>query len=194
MHSWLKIKKMKILLASNSPRRKELLTNLGYDFEVVSIDCDEIYPANLKVENIAEFLSELKSNSFRTLENDEVLITADTIVAINNEVLGKPKDEENAKTMLLKLSGKTHQVYTGITIRTAEKSISKTDVALVEIDELSENEIDFYIKNYKPFDKAGSYGVQEWFGMAKIKKITGSYYTIMGLPTHLVYSILKDLE
>ena len=194
MHSWLKMKKMKILLASNSPRRKELLTNLGYDFEVVSIDCDEIYPANLKVENIAEFLSELKSNSFRTLENDEVLITADTIVAIDNEVLGKPKDEEHAKIMLQKLSGNTHQVYTGITIRTAEKSISKTDVALVEIDKLSENEIDFYLKNYKPFDKAGSYGVQEWFGMAKIRKMEGSYYTIMGLPTHLVYSILKDLE
>lgn len=194
MHSWLKIKKMKILLASNSPRRKELLTNLGYDFEVVSIDCDEIYPANLKVENIAEFLSELKSNSFRTLENDEVLITADTIVAIDNEVLGKPKDEEHEKIMLQKLSGKTHQVYTGITIRTPEKSISKTDVALVEIDKLSENEIDFYLKNYKPFDKAGSYGVQEWFGMAKIRKMEGSYYTIMGLPTHLVYSILKDLE
>ena len=194
MHSWLKIKKMKILLASNSPRRKELLTNLGYDFEVVSIDCDEIYPANLKVENIAEFLSELKSNSFRTLENDEVLITADTIVALDNEVLGKPKDEEHAKIMLQKLSGKTHQVYTGITIRTPEKSISKTDVALVEIDKLSENEIDFYLKNYKPFDKAGSYGIQEWFGMAKIRKMEGSYYTIMGLPTHLVYSILKDLE
>lgn len=185
---------MKILLASNSPRRKELLTNLGYEFEVVSIDCDEMYPANLKVENIAEFLSELKSNSFRTLENDEVLITADTIVAIDNEVLGKPKDEEHAKIMLQKLSGKTHQVYTGITIRTAEKSISITDVAMVEIDELSENEIDFYLKNYKPFDKAGSYGVQEWFGMAKIRKMEGSYYTIMGLPTHLVYSILKDLE
>ena len=185
---------MKILLASNSSRRKELLTNLGYDFEVASIDCDEIYPENLRVENIAEFLSELKSNSFGPLENDEVLITADTIVAIDNEVLGKPKDEEHAKIMLQKLSGKTHQVYTGITIRTAEKSISKTDVALVEIDELSKNEIDFYLKNYKPFDKAGSYGVQEWFGMAKIRKMEGSYYTIMGLPTHLVYSILKDLE
>ena len=93
-----------------------------------------------------------------------------------------------------KFSGKTNKVYTGITIRTPEKSISKTDVALVEIDKLSENEIDFYLKNYKPFDKAGSYGVQEWFGMAKIRKMEGSYYTIMGLPTHLVYSILKDLE
>ena len=185
---------MKILLASNSPRRRELLTNLGYDFEVVSIDCDEVYPENIAVENIAEYLSNLKSNSFRNLENDEVLITADTIVAIENEVLGKPKDEVHAQEMLRKLSGKTHQVFTGITIRNKEKSISKTDIAHVEIDELSDDEINFYIKNYKPFDKAGSYGVQEWFGMAKIKKIEGSFYTIMGLPTHLVYSILKDFE
>lgn len=185
---------MKILLASNSPRRKELLTNLGYDFEVVSIDCDENYSATLAVENIAEFLSELKSNSFRNLENDEVLVTADTIVAINNEVLGKPKNEIHAREMLRKLSGKTHQVFTGITIRNNIKAVSKTDVALVEIDDLSDEEIDFYLKNYKPFDKAGSYGVQEWFGMAKIKKITGSYYTIMGLPTHLLYSTLKDFE
>ena len=185
---------MKLLLASNSPRRKELLSSLGFDFEVVSVDCDEIYPQDLEVEKIAEYLSDLKSNAFRSLKEDEVLITADTIVAIDNEVLGKPKDEEHAKIMLQKLSGKTHQVYTGITIRTPEKSISKTDVALVEIDKLSENEIDFYLKNYKPFDKAGSYGVQEWFGMAKIRKMEGSYYTIMGLPTHLVYSILKDLE
>lgn len=188
------IKKMKILLASNSPRRKELLTSLGYDFEVVSIDCDEVYPENLAVEKIAEYLSELKSSSFRNLEKEEVLITADTIVAIENEILGKPKNEIEAKEMLQKLSGKTHQVFTGITIRNLEKSVSKTDVAFVEIDHLSDPEIDFYIKNYKPFDKAGSYGVQEWLGMAKIKKIVGTFYTIMGLPTHLVYSILKDFE
>lgn len=185
---------MKILLASNSPRRKELLTSLGFDFEVVSINCDEVYPKDLNVENIAEFLSELKSNSFRKLENNEVLITADTIVAIDNEVLGKPKDEIQAKEMLQKLSGKTHQVFTGITIRNNEKTVSKTDVASVEIADLSDDEINFYLNTYKPFDKAGSYGVQEWFGMAKIKKIEGSFYTIMGLPTHLVYSILKDFE
>lgn len=185
---------MKILLASNSPRRKELLTGLGYDFQVVSINCDEVYPENMAVEKIAQFLSALKSDSFRNLVKDEVLITADTIVAMNNEVLGKPTDENQAKEMLRKLSGQTHQVFTGITIRNNEKTISKTDVASVEIDDLSEDEIDFYLKNYKPFDKAGSYGVQEWFGMAKIKKITGSYYTIMGLPTHLLYSTLKDFE
>lgn len=185
---------MKILLASNSPRRKELLMSLGFDFEVVSINCDEVYPKDLKVENIAEFLSELKSNTFRKLENNEVLITADTIVAIDNEVLGKPKDEIQAKEMLQKLSGRTHQVFTGITIRNNEKTVSKTDVASVEIADLSDDEINFYLNTYRPFDKAGSYGVQEWFGMAKIKKIEGSFYTIMGLPTHLVYSILKDFE
>lgn len=185
---------MKILLASNSPRRKELLTSLGYDFDVVSIECEEVYPNDLAMEKIAEFLSELKSNSFRNLDKEEVLITADTIVAINNEVLGKPKNELHAKEMLRKLSGKTHQVFTGITIRNKEKSISKTDVASVEIDDLSDEEINFYLSNYKPFDKAGSYGVQEWFGMAKIKKITGSYYSIMGLPTHLLYSTLKDFK
>ncbi|MGZ5273218.1 MAG: Maf family protein [Kaistella sp.] len=185
---------MKIILASNSPRRKELLTGLGYDFEVGSVDCDEIYPPDLEVEKIAEYLSELKADAFRTLEKNEVLITADTIVAVGDEVLGKPEDALHSKEMLRKLSGKTHQVYTGITIRNSENTISKTDVAHVEIDELTDGEIDFYIENYQPFDKAGAYGVQEWFGMAKIKRITGSYYTVMGLPTHLVYGILKDFH
>ncbi|MBU8883778.1 Maf family nucleotide pyrophosphatase [Kaistella sp. DKR-2] len=185
---------MKILLASNSPRRKELLTGLGYDFDVVSVDCDEIYPEDLEVGKIAEYLSDLKANAFRTLEKDEVLITADTIVAIENEVLGKPKDAVHAKEMLKKLSGKTHEVFTGITIRNSEKSISRTDVAHVEIDEVSDEEIDFYVNRYRPFDKAGSYGVQEWFGMAKIKNLKGSYYTVMGLPTHLVYTLLKDFQ
>ena len=185
---------MKILLASNSPRRKELLQSLGFDFEVVSVDCDEIFPEDLPVEKVAEFLSELKANAFRNLEKDEVLITADTIVAIDGEILGKPKDEKEAMEMLRKLSGKTHQVFTGITIKTLDKSITKTDVANVEFDTITNSESEFYLKNYKPFDKAGSYGIQEWVGMAKIKKIEGSFYTIMGLPTHLVYSILKDLE
>lgn len=185
---------MKILLASNSPRRKELLKALGFDFEVVSVDCDEVYPENLPVEKIAEYLSDLKADAYKNLQSGEVLITADTIVALENEVLGKPENAAEAKEMLRKLSGKTHEVYTGITIRNSEKSISKTDVTHVETGELTDEEIDFYIENYKPFDKAGAYGVQEWFGMAKIKRITGSYYTVMGLPTHLVYDILKDFE
>ncbi len=185
---------MKILLSSNSPRRKELLQNLGFDFEIVSINCDEIYPENLPIEKIAEYLSELKANAFRKLEKDEILITADTIVAIENEILGKPENKIHAKEMLQKLSGKTHQVYTGITIKNPEKIITRTDVANVEFDNITTTESKFYINNYLPFDKAGSYGIQEWIGMAKIKKIEGSFYTIMGLPTHLVYSVLKDFE
>ncbi|MCP1299931.1 Maf family nucleotide pyrophosphatase [Chryseobacterium sp. S0630] len=183
---------MKLLLASQSPRRKELLSSLGFEFEVVKIDCEEIIPENIKIEDAAAYLSDLKASAFRDLEAGEVLLTADTVVAIDNQILGKPKDEEDAFTMLQSLSGRTHQVYTGITIKTANKSFTETDVADVTLDKLSEEEITYYIQNYKPFDKAGSYGVQEWLGMAKITSLTGSYYTIMGLPTHLVYKILKE--
>lgn len=184
---------MKILLASQSPRRKELLSSLGFDFEVVKIDCEEISPENIKIEAAAAYLSELKANAFGNLQNDEILLTADTVVANENQFLGKPKNEIEAKEMLKSLSGKTHQVYTGITIKTLDKIITETDVADVEFDEISDEEIDFYIKNYQPFDKAGGYGIQEWLGMSKIKKINGSFYTIMGLPTHLVYKILREL-
>jgi len=184
---------MKILLASQSPRRKELLSSLGFDFEVVKIDCEEILPDHIEIENAASYLSELKADAFRNLEKDEVLLTADTVVAIEGQILGKPKDEAEAKQMLKKLSGRTHQVFTGITIKTISQSFTETDVADVEFDEISDDEIDFYTTNYKPFDKAGSYGIQEWLGMAKIKKMNGSFYTIMGLPTHLVYKILKEI-
>ncbi len=184
---------MKLLLASQSPRRKELLSSLGFTFEVVKIDCEEIVPEHIKVGESAAYLSELKADAFRKLEEDEVLLTADTVVAIDNQFLGKPQDEANAKNMLKLLSGKTHQVYTGITIKTLDKTITETDVADVEFDEITDDEIEFYIKNYKPFDKAGSYGIQEWLGMAKIKNMKGSFYTIMGLPTHLVYKILKEI-
>lgn len=188
------INKMKILLASKSPRRKGLLESLGYTFDVISIDCDESFPSDLPVDEIAGYLSEKKSNAFRTLQNGEVLITADTIVALENEILGKPKDADDAKEMLKKLSGKTHQVYTGITIKTSENQITETDVADVSFSELSDSEIEYYIKNFKPFDKAGSYGIQEWLGMSKITEIKGSFYTIMGLPTHLIYEILKKIN
>ena len=184
---------MKILLGSNSPRGKELLQNLGFDFEVVSINCDEIFPDNLEVKNIASYLSELKANAYRNLEKNEILLTADTVVTFEGKVLGKPKNREEAIEMLSHLSGKTHQVYTGISFKTLEKIITKTDVADVEFSKITDEEIAFYIKNYQPFDKAGSYGIQEWLGMAKISRINGSFYTIMGLPTHLVYETLKDL-
>ncbi|MDV7696647.1 Maf family nucleotide pyrophosphatase [Chryseobacterium soli] len=184
---------MKILLASQSPRRKELLSSLGFDFEVIKIDCEEILPEHIEIKDAASYLSELKADTFENLAEDEVLITADTIVAINDTILGKPKDAADARKMLLELSGKTHQVYTGITIKTSSKMITETDVADVELEILSDEEIEYYIQNYKPFDKAGSYGIQEWLGMAKIKKLSGSFYTIMGLPTHLVYKILKEI-
>lgn len=183
---------MKLLLASQSPRRKELLSSLGFDFEVVKIDCEEILPQHIRIEEAAAYLSELKADAFRSLEADEVLLTADTVVAIDDQILGKPKDETDAYNMLQQLSGRIHQVYTGITIKTADRTFTETDVADVTFDTISDEEIQYYIQNYKPFDKAGSYGIQEWLGMAKIRSMTGSFYTIMGLPTHLVYKILKE--
>ncbi|MDQ0066831.1 Maf family protein [Chryseobacterium lathyri] len=184
---------MKLLLASQSPRRKELLSSLGFDFEVVKIDCEEILPGNIKIGEAAAYLSELKAEAFRELADDEVLLTADTVVAIDSKILGKPKDMNEAKHMLRSLSGKIHQVYTGITIKSVSKIWTETDVADVEFDEITDDEIEYYVQNYKPFDKAGSYGIQEWLGMAKISKLNGSFYTIMGLPTHLVYKILKEI-
>ena len=184
---------MKLLLASQSPRRKELLSSLGFDFEVVKIDCEEILPEGIKIKEAAAYLSELKAKAFRELAPDEVLITADTVVAVEDQILGKPKDGPEAQQMLRLLSGKTHQVYTGITIKSGNKTITETDVADVELDEMTDDEIEYYIQNYKPFDKAGSYGIQEWLGMAKISRMNGSFYTIMGLPTHLVYKILKEI-
>ncbi|MBV8327100.1 Maf family nucleotide pyrophosphatase [Chryseobacterium sp.] len=184
---------MKLLLASQSPRRKELLTSLGFEFEVVKTDCEEILPADIKIEEAAAYLSQLKADTFRSLSPDEILLTADTVVAIEDKVLGKPADETDAKNMLRHLSGKTHQVYTGITIKTQDRVFTETDVADVTFDEITDGEIEFYIQKYQPFDKAGSYGIQEWLGMAKIKNINGSFYTIMGLPTHLVYKILQKI-
>ncbi|GEN75585.1 Maf family nucleotide pyrophosphatase [Chryseobacterium hagamense] len=184
---------MKLLLASQSPRRKELLAGLGFDFEVVKIDCEEIVPEQIRVGESAAYLSELKASAFRELEKGEVLLTADTVVAVDHHFLGKPKDAEEAKQMLKMLSRRSHQVYTGITVKTSEKSVTDTDVAEVEFDEISDDEIAYYIQHYRPFDKAGSYGIQEWLGMTKIKRINGSFYTIMGLPTHLVYKILKEI-
>lgn len=184
---------MKILLGSESPRRKELLGNLGYSFESVTINCEEIYSEDLSPEEVAGFLSELKSKSFRDLNENEILITADTIVVIENEILGKPSSNEDAILMLNKLSGNCHQVFTAVTLKTSKKLITKTDVAKVYFENLTDLEIKNYVNNFKVLDKAGSYGVQDWLGMAKISKIEGSFYTIMGFPTHLVFEMLEKL-
>ncbi|MEJ8590968.1 septum formation protein Maf [Riemerella anatipestifer] len=185
---------MKLYLASQSPRRKELLSQLGFDFEIVSINCDEIYPKDLEIDKVAGYLSELKANAFRSLSEGEVLLTADTIVTFDNKVLGKPKNEAEAKEMLKSLSGNSHDVYTSVCIKTTTGSLTLTDKATVYFSYLTDEEISYYIKNYKPYDKAGAYGIQEWLGMAKIEKLEGSFYTIMGLPTHLVYQQLSALK
>lgn len=184
---------MKLLLASNSPRRKELLTQLGYQFDVVRIDVDESYPSDLLPENIAGHVSNKKAKAFN-VSSDEILLASDTIVALDQKILLKPKNEEEAFQMVKNLSGRTHQVYTAFTIKTIDSEISKTSKTEVEFAEISDEEIRFYIENYKPFDKAGSYGIQEWLGMAKIKTISGSFYSVMGFPVDLVYEELKKLN
>lgn len=183
---------MKILLASQSPRRKELLANLGFDFDVVKIDCEEILPQDVEADKAAEYLSELKAKSFQDIKDDEILLTADTVVVFAGKILGKPKNTEEAFETLKLLSGKSHQVYTAVTIKTKSNMASATDVATVYFDEISDDEIKYYIHHYQPLDKAGSYGIQEWIGMAKVSRIEGSFYTIMGLPTHLVYKLIHD--
>lgn len=179
-----------LVLGSQSPRRSELLKALGYEFQTVRIDCEETYPQRLEVSKIAEYLAIKKSKHYLKLESSQLLLTCDTIVALGEEVLGKPKDAIEAKEMLLELSDKTHTVYTGVCLRTLDKTVSFSQSAQVEFEALSVSEIDFYIENFRPFDKAGSYGIQEWIGMSKIKSLTGSFYTIMGLPTHRVYEEL----
>ena len=181
---------MKLLLASQSPRRKELLSQLGYQFETVSIDVDESYPEDLSPENIAEYVSNKKAKAFE-VSSDDILLTSDTIVALDQKILLKPKNEEEAFEMLKNLSGKKHQVYTAFTIKTIDSEISKTNKTEVEFSEISDDEIRFYINHYKPFDKAGSYGIQEWLGMVKIKNISGSFYAVMGLQVDLVYEELS---
>ncbi len=183
---------MNLLLASNSPRRKELLTQLGYQFDIVMIDVDESYPSDLKPHEIAEYVSAKKAKAFDVNEN-EILLTSDTIVALDQKILLKPKDENEAFEMIKSLSGKVHQVYTAFTLKAVDSEISKTSKTDVEFSEISDEEIKFYIKTYKPFDKAGSYGIQEWLGMTKIKNISGSFYSVMGLPVDLVYEELKKL-
>ena len=180
-----------IILASQSPRRQQLLKDLAWDFRIAHIDVEELYPAHLKNNEIAEYLAELKSEAYKpTLEKNELLICADTIVCIGKQTLGKPKNKLEAQQMLKTLQGKTHQVYTGVCIRTNTKKkvfSVRTDVFFKN---LSEEEINFYIENYQPFDKAGAYGAQEWLGFVAVEKIEGSYFNVMGLPLKELYETI----
>ena len=179
----------KIILASASPRRKELLAGLCVDFEVdTRNNFEETYSDDIPHENIPEVLSEGKSYGFhRELASDEILITSDTLVLCEDHVMGKPADREEAYRMLRLLSGKSHKVITAITLR---DSSTLSDTAFVHFKDLSDEEIYYYIDNFKPFDKAGAYGIQEWIGYIGIDKIEGSYFTIMGFPVHLIYQEL----
>jgi septum formation protein len=182
----------KIILGSNSPRRKELLAGLDIDFTVDTGNTfEEIYDDGTPQEKIPEVLSEGKSYGFhRELEANEILITSDTLVLCGERVMGKPHSREEATNMLRELSGKEHKVITAVTVRDAQKCTTSSDTAIVHFNKLSDSEIEYYIDNFKPFDKAGAYGIQEWIGYIGIGRIEGSFFTIMGLPVHLVYQEL----
>ena len=183
----------KIILASNSPRRKELLAGLDLQFEVrVLKDINESYPQDLPTLKIAEFISKKKAEAYvETMADDELVITADTVVILGDEVMGKPHDEADAKRMLGELSGQTHQVATGVTLSTKERQMSFTVVTDVTFKQLSADEIDYYVRTYHPMDKAGAYGIQEWIGYIGVTALKGSYFNVMGLPVQRIYEALK---
>lgn len=189
-----KFSKHRIILASGSPRRQQFLKELDIDFEIRLKDIEEIYPKHLKAEEITNFLAKLKASAFEAdLEKNDILITSDTIVWLNNKALGKPKDYNDAFEMLTEMSGTTHKVITSVCLKTTNKEIVFFEETLVTFTNLSSNEIKYYLDNYKPFDKAGSYGIQEWIGLVAIEKIEGSYANVVGLPTHRLYEEMMKL-
>ena len=183
----------KIILASSSPRRQYLMKEAGFVFTVEKPDVEENFPSDLPVEQVAKYLAEKKAEYFRLNMKDEIVITADTVVILNGIILNKPANRIEAIEMLNALSGKTHHVMTGVCLISKEKEISFDDTTEVTFQHLTPLEIEYYIDEYKPYDKAGAYGAQDWIGMVAIQKITGSYFNVMGLPIHLVYQHLhKD--
>ena len=187
------LNKYNIILASNSPRRKELLQRLGLNFKVRSLlGVDEHYPADLRGEDIARYIARQKAEAYRTsMGTDELLITADTIVCLEGHVMGKPADAAKAKEMLRLHSGQTHQVITGVSVLTKERFENFAVTSHVTFAQLTEEEIEYYVTNYLPFDKAGSYGIQEWIGLIAVEELRGSYFNVMGLPIQRLYTILK---
>ena len=180
-----------LVLASNSPRRKEIMRNAGFSFSVKVIPTDESFPADMPVEEVPAFLARNKAACFKESLNSEIVLCADTVVVINNEIINKPDDIDDARRMLRLLSGRVHQVITGVCVMTKEETITFRDITDVTFKSLSEWEIEYYIQKCHPFDKAGSYGVQDFIGMIGITKIEGSFYTVMGLPIHRVYEALE---
>jgi septum formation protein len=183
-----KLENYNIILASGSPRRQQFLKDLGLNFIIKSIDVEEIYPKYLHGNEITSFLAELKADAYeKKLNDNDILITADTVVRFNGRILGKPIDTQDAKKMLTDLSNNQHEVITSICIKTSKSTKIINDTTVVYFEKLSEEEIDFYLNNYAPFDKAGSYGIQEWLGYIAVKKIEGSFFNVMGFPVHKFY-------
>lgn len=189
-----KLQDYKIVLASGSPRRQQFFKDFGLDFEIRLREIDEVYPDHLKGAEITDYLAELKGKAFEDLSDNEILITSDTIVWHKNQALGKPKDAEDAFEMLKNLSDSTHQVITSISFKTNDEISTIHDYTEVTFSALSDEMIRYYISNFKPFDKAGSYGIQDWIGLVGVKSITGSYTNVMGLPTHLVFDYFKNFK
>lgn len=187
-------KKYKIILASGSPRRQQFLKDLNINFEIRLKEIEEIYPENLQGVEITNFLAKLKANAFEgEIAENEMLITSDTIVWFENKALGKPKDYEDAFQMLKSMSGKTHEVITSVCFKTIQKTETIFEVTKVTFNKLTDESIRYYLDHYKPFDKAGAYGIQEWIGLVGINKIDGSYTNVVGLPTDKVYAYLLNL-
>jgi len=188
-----KLKNYTIILASGSPRRQQFLKDLNIDFIINTKPVDEIYPLHLQGAEITDFLADLKSKAFTELDEKDVLITSDTIVWLKDKALGKPKDRDDAFKMLQSLSNKTHEVITSISIKTKHTQKIINDTTLVSFKKLTNEEINYYIDTYKPYDKAGAYGIQEWIGFIGIDNIEGSYYNVAGLPVHKLYDELLQL-
>ena len=187
------LNKYRIILASRSPRRQQLLRDLGLRFDVVVHEYDESYPENLKGEEIAMYLAREKARLFMNeISDNEIVITADTIVWCKNQVLGKPVDISDASRMIRELSGKSHDVITGVTILSSSREVTFADLTKVTFEKLSEEEITYYIEKFMPLDKAGAYGIQEWIGVAACSRIEGSYFNVVGLPVQRLYMELKE--
>ena len=188
-----KLKNHTIILASSSPRRQQFFRELDLDFVIQIKEVEEIYPKELEGTEITDFLADLKSKPFTNLSKNDLLITSDTIVWLHDKALGKPKNEDEAFTMLKELSGKKHEVITSISIKSLAFQKIINDITTVYFKEITDEEINYYIKNHKPFDKAGAYGIQEWLGFIAIHKMEGSYFNVVGLPIHKLYKELMDL-
>lgn len=189
-----KLKRYRIILASASPRRKELLSKLDIGFTVKTLyDVDESFPASLPVVQVPQYISRKKADAYRQeMQENDMVITADTVVAVGRRILGKPKSAEEARVMLKLLSDRYHRVVTGVTIMTVKRTETFATVSRVRFTRLNDEEIDYYISKYKPFDKAGAYGIQEWIGMVGITELNGSYFNVMGLPVQRLYAKLKE--